>query len=406
MGLGRASSSPATSGFDPRVTDVLTAAWFPWEGSWPFPRFGPASAALAGCAAVLVLLMRSRIRQTLVIAAAFAVAWVLAAYGIPHVLVKTDATLQVPALLAAFGPVLLLGTVLWRIAIAVTVPRGAESAAEARLPSVPALRDLIRRMRAEPRPAGPLAPAPRAEGAAGVRSTVERAVAGAVAATLEQLRLAFRGPHVTEPPGTPSQVLWNRLMTQASGGVPSDERPEASTGLWSEFQATHLDPRIRAGGVVVCAGATPWPLAASLAESRRRVVVVERSRRTAEIAADDLRGTEGVTVIRHDGRSLDAVQDGSVDAVLSLFEPTLSAPTDLLLLLKECRRVLRKDGVAGIAFADLALPESREALARGSPAASFTNREAIGTLARLAGFGSVDTGSGALAWSSIAWMTA
>ena len=64
-------------------------------------------------------------------------------------------------LISLFGVALLVPTVLWRIAIAVTAPRGAEVAAEQPLPSVPALRDLIRRMRAEPRPAAaPAAVAP------------------------------------------------------------------------------------------------------------------------------------------------------------------------------------------------------------------------------------------------------
>jgi hypothetical protein len=278
---------------------------------------------------------------------------------------------------------------------------------EAPLPSVPALRDLIRKMRAEPRPAVvPGASPARGDASLGVRTTVERAVGGAVAATLEQLRLAFRGPHVTEAPGTPEQELWNRLMTQASGGAEADERAEKSIGRWHEFQATHLDSRIKAGAVVVCAGATPWPLAVSLGESRRRVIVVERSRRAAELASGDLDGAADVTVMRHDGGGLAAIGDATVDAVLALHEATRATPAEMLALLKECRRVLRKGGVAGIAFADLALPQSREELARGSSAASFTTLEAVGVLARLAGFGAADVDSGALDTSSIAWVTA
>ena len=82
-------------------------------------------------------------------------------------------------------------------------------------------------------------------------------------------------------------------MTQASGGAEPEERASAAIGRWQEFQATHLDPWVKPGGVVVCAGATPWPLAASLGESLHRVIVVERTPRTAELAADDLAGAAG-----------------------------------------------------------------------------------------------------------------
>ena len=113
-----------------------------------------------------------------------------------------------------------------------------------------------------------------------------------------------------------------------------------------------------------------------------------------------------VTVVRHEGRGLGPIGDSTVDAVVALFEPTVATPAELLVLLKECKRVLKKHGVAGVAFADLARPESHAALARGSPAAFFTNWEAVAVLARLAGFGSVQIASGPVAWTSIAWMTA
>jgi SAM-dependent methyltransferase len=357
--------------------------------------------SLAVLASIVVIFCRAGIPQKVVVAAAFALVWTAAscfAWWL-HPL----GVLAPFSALGVFGFALLVATISWRLAIAVGHPKGAPALEEPPIPGVPALRDLVRRARAEP-PAAAAVAGPRIESSAGMRSTVETAVAGAVAATLEQIRLAFRGPHPSEPPGTPEQVLWNRLLTQGSGGPAPDEKPAAAVARWREFHAKSLKGRIKPGGAVLCVGATPWPLVAALAEPAAALVLVERSHRAGQIAAGDLAGTKRVTVVRHDGRALKPVGDATVDAFVALVEPTLGLAGDVLALLKEAKRVLKAGGIAAIGFADLASPAAAEALSRSSHAACFTNREGIETLAKLAGFGSVEISSGALGVTSIAWI--
>ena len=120
----------------------------------PFSRFSTierhaqvlsaAALVLLALAGLVLLLMRKRIRQTLVIAAAFAFAWTVAS-AIPGLFER-----DVWSPLATFGFALLVPTILWRIAVAITAPLRAPIA-EPPLPSVPALRDFIRRRRG-PRP--------------------------------------------------------------------------------------------------------------------------------------------------------------------------------------------------------------------------------------------------------------
>lgn len=357
---------------------------------------------IGAIASVAVLLFRQRVSQTLIVVAAFAIVWTTVA-ELPRLLHPAGPLIP-NTVLIVFGFALLVASVLWRISIAVTQPRTAPIEEEPPIPSVPAMRDMIRQMRAEMRPAGAAPAAPRVESAAGLRSTVESAVAGAVAATLEQLRLAFRGPHPTEPPGTPEQVLWNRLLTQGSGGPAPEEKPGAAIARWRDFHGKSLKPRIKAGGDVLCVGTTPWPLVSAIAESARAVALVERGGRPAQMAASDLAAKKNVMVVRHDGRGLKAIGDGTADAVIALVEPTLELAGDVLALLRESRRVLRKGGVAGIGFADLALPAAQDALGRSSQPACFTNKEAIEALARLAGLGAVEVAPGALGATSIAWI--
>jgi hypothetical protein len=363
---------------------------------------GPLIAALT-LGSLIVLALRARIRQRLIVTTAFAVVWAAAVFLLP--LVLPSGRIIPGTMLVVFGPALLFAAVLWRIAVAMTHPLPAPVDEEPQIPSVPAIRDLIRQMRAEARPAGAVPAAPRVESAAGMRSTVESAVAGAVAATLEQIRLAFRGPHPTEPPGTPEQVLWNRLLTQGSGGAAPDEKPGAAIARWRDFHAKNVKTRIKAGADVLCVGVTPWPLVAAMAESARTVALVERGPRAAQIAASDLAAVKNVMVVRHDGRALKAIGDGMADAVIALVEPTLELAGDVLALLRESRRVLRRGGVAAIGFADLALPAAQEALGRSSQSACFTNKEAVETLARLAGLGPVEVAPGAVGATSIAWIT-
>src|SRR5262249_44121929 len=155
-------------------------------------------------------------------------------------------------------------------------------------------RDLVRTL-----PAGPAPRARAADPAIGMASTVETAVGSAVAATLEQIRLAFRGRHPTEPAGAPEQVLWNRLMTTTSGGVlPAGTRAEA-LGRWRAIHA-RLRPELGSARSILCAGATPWPLVAALAGEHASVVLVERSRRAAKLARADLAALPNVSVVRHD----------------------------------------------------------------------------------------------------------
>jgi hypothetical protein len=98
------------------------------------------------------------------------------------------------------------------------------------------------------------------------------------------------------------------------------------------------------------------------------------------------------------------VKDLSVDAVICLFEASMQIPAQTLALLRECMRVLRPGGVAGIGFADLALSASQNALARGAPSECFVNRAAIESLARLAGFGRFEISAEILPMTSIAWL--
>ena len=362
------------------------------------------SLVFVACAlmAVGVLSLRNRIRQTLLIVAAFAVAWAAIASLVPSWV--ADRVLSRP-LLTFFGVALLIPTILWRIAVALTVPRHAPAAAELPLPSVPALRDLIRGMRAEPVAGGAAPTARKVDPTTGIRSTVESAVAGAVAATLEQIRLSFRGPHVTEPPGTPEQVLWNRLITNSSGGPIQSEKPEEALARWRAIASKHIEPRIKSKRGILLVGATPWPLVAALADDHASVTLVERSRRAAQLASADLGAARNVMVVRHDGKRLEPIGAGTVDVVISLFEPTRELPAEILALLREARRVLRPGGVAGIGFADLALPASQEALKSGAPAEIFVNREVLETLAGMAGFGACEVAASVLPTISIGWLS-
>jgi SAM-dependent methyltransferase len=257
-------------------------------------------------------------------------------------------------------------------------------------------------MRSEPRAAAP--PSRRIDPATGLRSTVETAVGGAVAATLEQVRLAFRAAKAGEQPVPPAELVWNRLLTGTMGKGLAGERSEEAAARWRTLFEKEIREKLAAGGTTVCAGPAPWPLVHAIAGHQNAVVVVARGPRAAEVAADDLAGCGNVSVIRHD-RGLGPIRDESADAVLCLFEALNQIPAETVALLRECHRVLRPGGVAAVGYADLALPESQEALARGAPSECFANRPAIETLARLAGFGRFEFASGVLPTTSIAWLT-
>jgi hypothetical protein len=358
-----------------------------------------AAVALLGLA---VLSRRRRITQTVVIAAAFAIVWTAVA-TLPRFAFPRH--LPFSPMLVLFGAALFVPTVLWRLSVALTSPRGLELVPEAPLPAVPALRDLIHAQRSDAR-AGAGPPSRRIDPATGLRSTVESAVSGAVAATLEQIRLTFRGtPASSAPLPAPEGVLWSRLLSSTARGTGSDETREQAIERWRSVVVKDLRPRVDAAADVVCAGSTPWPLVAALAERQRSLVLVERGAQASRRAADDLSGLDNVTVLRHD-RGLGPLKDASADAVLALVEPTMDTAAGILALLRESRRVLRPGGVAGLGFADLAAPASQEALVKGSPSECFLNRPAVETLARLAGFGQFEFAPGVLPMTSVAWLRA
>jgi hypothetical protein len=364
------------------------------------PELGFGLAATIGVAVIggglLVLIRRKGIAKTLVTAAVFALAWTATA-ELPRYLFESPAFFR-HSILSLFGFALLIPTILWRIAIALTQPPRLELAAEPPLPSVPALRDLARGATVAGVP-----PLRRVDSAIGLRTTVETAVAGAVAASLEQIRLAFRGAQPSEPPGTPVQVLWNRLITGTSGGAAAEEKPDVAIARWNVTFDKEMKHRLKAKGSALCLGATPWPLVLAIAKVERAVVLVERGAEPARRASQDLAAAANVSVVRHD-RGLDSVKDGAFDAVLCVIEPAMQTSAGLLALLRECRRVLRPGGVVGFGHADLALPESQQELSKGSSSQSFVNRQTIETLARLAGFGQFEYSAGVLPTTSIAWL--
>jgi hypothetical protein len=350
--------------------------------------------------AVIVVLLRDKFRQKIVLAAAFAIAWA----GIALLPVAIDPQrFPFPGqLLAGFGAALLVPVILWRISVAATQPRIIVPP-EAPLPSVPALRDLVQAIPAEA-PAARQQAARTEGGALGVASMVETAVASAVAATLEQIRLAFRGRQHGDPPGTPEQVLWNRLITGSSGGALPAEKPAQAVARWREIHARHLEEHLPAPADVLCAGATPWPLVAVLAGDQRSVTVVERGGRSARLAMADLAAVQNVRFVRHDGRRLDAIANASADAIVVLFEASRELPAENWGFMRECARVLRKGGVAGIGFADLALPECQAAITRPNPAELFTTRDTMESVARLAGLRVRAVSAGVLPTISVAWL--
>jgi hypothetical protein len=393
---------------------VAPAAWSPqpFAASWlgASPGVHPAVFATLAVLAATAILLRGRIRQTLVVAAASAILWLVAADA-PRLVVDAVVVRDV-SFLALFGAALFLAASLWRLAVAVTEPRVPTFAVEPPLPSVPALRDLARAIREEPRPSLPASPpattrgqdlGPRADPGAGLRSTVETAVGGAVAATLEQLRLAFKAPRAGEPPLPPAAVLWSRLLEGTGATSAAAEGFAGSARAWGDAFEKHVAPRIEPGATVVCAGATPWPLIAAIAGKARSVTVVERGRHAARRAAQDLDAVANAHVVRHD-RGLDPVRDGTADVILCVFEAATQIPAQTLALLRECSRVVKRGGVVGLGFADLALGASQEALVSGAPGESFVHRAAIESLARLAGFGRFDVATEVLPMLSIAWL--